>query len=131
MNKIINKILLPGEKFMPKLHLKQLGFTYRACEPFTKHRERIQKFRETGNLKHLYRNKLEKACFSHDATYSDTKDLAMRTISDKILKDRAYEIATNWKYDGYQRALASMVYTFFDKKTGSGVSEQLAEEFKN
>ena len=130
MNKIINKFLLTGDKFMPELHLKQPGFTYSACGPFTKHRERIQKFRETGNLKHLYRNELDKACFAHDAAYSDSKDLAKRTISDKILKDRDYEIARNCKYDGYQRALASMVYKFFNKKTKSVVSvnEQLAEE---
>ena len=102
MNKIINKFLLIGNKFMPELHLKQPGFTYSACEPFTKHRERIQKFRELGNLKHFYRNKLDKTCFAHDAAYSDSKDLAKRTISGKILKDRAYEIARNRNYDGYQ-----------------------------
>ena len=94
------------------------------------HRERIQKFRETGHLKHLYRNELDKACFAHDAAYSDSKDLAKRTTSEKILKDRACEIAKNRKYDGYQRTLASMVYKFFDKKAGVGVSviEQLADE---
>ena len=118
--------------------MKQPGFTYSACEQFTKHRERIQKFRETGNLKHLYRNGLDKACFAHDATYSDSKDLAKRTISDKIFKNRAYEIARNRGYDDYQRALASMFYKFFDKKAGSGaiatskaginVNEQLAQE---
>ena len=81
-------------------------------------------------LKYLYRNELDKACFAHDAGYSDSKDLIKRTTSNKILKDRAYEIARNCDYHGYQRALASMVYKFFDKKTGSGVSvnEQLAEE---
>ena len=56
---------------------------------------KVQKFRETGNLKYIYRNELDKACFSHDAAYSDSKDLAKRTVSDKILKDRAYEIAVN------------------------------------
>ena len=56
MNKIINRYLLTGDKFMPELHLKQPGFTYIACGPFTKHHERIKKFRETGNLKDLYRN---------------------------------------------------------------------------
>ena len=86
MNNIINNFLLTGDKFMPELHLKQPGFTYKACGPFTKHRERIQKFRETGNLKHLYRNKLEKACFALDATYSDSKDLAKRTVSDTSLE---------------------------------------------
>ena len=58
MNKIINRFLLPDDKFIPELHIKQPGFTHSACGPFTKHRERIQKFRETENLKHLYRNEL-------------------------------------------------------------------------
>ena len=74
MNKMINKFLLTGDKFMPELHLKQPGFTYRACGSFTKHHGRIQNFRETGNLKHLYRNELDKACFAHDAAYADCKD---------------------------------------------------------
>ena len=80
---------------MPELDFKQLGFTYIACGLFTKHCEKIQKFREKSNLKHLYRNKLDKACFAHDAAYSDSKYLAKRTISGKILKDRASEIARN------------------------------------
>ena len=92
MNKIINKFLLAGDKFMPELHLKQPGFTYRADGLFTKPCERIQKFREIVNLKHIYRNELDKACFAHDAAYSDIKDLAKRTISEKILRDTAYEI---------------------------------------
>ena len=106
------------------------GLIYSACGPVTKHLERIQKFRETGNLKHLYRNESDKAFFAHDAAYPDSNDLAKRTISDNILKDRAYKIARNRNYDGYQRELASMVYKVFDKKAGSGVSvnEQLAEE---
>ena len=96
----------------------------------TKHRERIQKFRETGHLKHLYRNELDKACFAHAVSYSDSKDLAKKIISDKILKDRAFVIARNRRYNGYQRTLASMVYKFSEKKTGSGVgvNKQLAEE---
>ena len=64
----------------------------------------------------MYRNELDKDCFAHDTTYSDSKDLAKRTISDKILKDRAYESARNRNYDGYERALASMVCKFFDKR---------------
>ena len=114
---------------MPILHLKQAGFTCSACGPYTKHCERIQKFRKTGNLKNFYRNKLDKACFPHDATYSESKDLVKRTTSDKILKDRAYEIARNCGYDLYQKALASMVSRFYDKKAGLGVSvnEQVAE----
>ena len=88
---------------------------------FTKHRERIHTFREIGNLKHLCRNELGKACFVHDAAYFDNKDLAKRTISDKILKDKAYKIPRYCPYNGYQRALLTMVYKFFDKETGSGV----------
>ena len=113
MNKIINKFLLTGDKFMPELHLKQPGFICRGCEPFTKHPARIQKLRETRKLKHLYINGLDKVCFARDAAYSDSKDLANRAISDKILEDRTYEIARNCEYDGYQRKLASMVYKFF------------------
>ena len=79
--------------------------------------------KEFKNLeKHLYRDELGKACFTHDASYSDNKDLAKRTISDTILKGRAYEIARNLKYDGYERALASIIYKFFDKKEGLGAS---------
>ena len=74
---------------------------YSACGPFTKYLERIKKFRKTGKLKHLYRIELDKACFARDATYSDSKDLAKRIISDKVLKDRPYEIARNPNYDGY------------------------------
>ena len=68
------------------------------------------------NLKHLYRNELDKACFGHDASYSDSKDLVKTTILDKILKGIAHETAWNCGYDGYQRALVSMIYKFFDKK---------------
>ena len=100
MNKIIiNKFLLTENKFMPGLHLKQPEFTYSGCGPLTKHRERIQKFRETCNLKHLYRNELDKSCFAHEAAYSDSKDLERRTISDKALRYRAYEIVRNRGYD--------------------------------
>ena len=87
MNKIINIFSLTGDKFIPELHTNQPIITYTACGSFTKHCERIQKFRETGNLKHLYRNELDKACFTHDAAYFAGKGLAKRTISDKILKE--------------------------------------------
>ena len=73
---------------MPDSHLKQLGFTYSPCGPFTKLHERIQKFRETYHLKHLYRNESDKASFAHDEAYNNNKDLEKSTISDKILKDR-------------------------------------------
>ena len=78
---------------MPQLHLKQPGFTYGACEPFPKHRERIQRLRETDNLKNLYKNEWDKTFFAHDAKYSDNKDLTKRTISDKMSKSiRKYNL---------------------------------------
>ena len=72
---------------MPELHLKQPEFTNSACGIFTKHCEKIPKFREIDNLKHFHRNELDKVCFTHDAGYCDSKDVAKITISDKILKD--------------------------------------------
>ena len=101
---------------MPEMHLKQPGFTYSACGPFTKNKERIQKFKETGDTSYIYKNELDKACFQHDMAYGDFKDIKRRTASDKILRNKVFNIAKNPKYDRYQRGLASMVYKFFDKK---------------
>ena len=98
------------------MHLKQPGFNYSACRPFTKNKERIEKFKETGDTSYIYKNKLDKACFQHDMAYGDFKDLKRRTASDKILRDKAFNIAKNPKYEGYQREPASIVYTFFDQK---------------
>ena len=119
MNEIVNTFLLVGDKFMPEMHLKQPGFTYSACGPFTKNKERIEKFMQTGNTNFIYRNELDKACFEHDMAYRQSKDLIKITQSDKVLKDKAFKIANNPKYDGYQSGLASMVYEFFDKKSAS------------
>ena len=122
MNEIVNKFFLAGDKFMPEMHLKQPGFTYNACGPFTNYKERIQKFKETGDRSYIFKNELHKECFQHDMAYGDFKDLKRRTASDKVLRDKAFNIAKNPKYDGYQRGLASMVYNFFDKNSsGSGI----------
>ena len=84
-------------------------------------KKELKKFKQTGDMRYIYRNELDKACFQHDSAYADHKDLINRTEADNVLRDKAYDIASNPKYDGYQRGLASMVYTFFDKKsTGSG-----------
>ena len=107
MSEIVNKFLLVGDKFMPEMHLKQPGFTYSTCG---------QKFMQTGNTDFFYKNELDKACFQHDMAYGKSKDLVKRTQSDKVLKDKAFKIASDPKYDGYQRGLASMVHKFFDKK---------------
>ena len=134
MNNVINKFLLAGDKFMPEMHLRQPQFTYSACGPFTKHKQRIQKFKETGDTNYIYKNELDKSCFAHDAAYSDSKDLTKITVADKILKNKAFDIAKDPKNDGYQRGLPSMVYKFFDKKSkGSGAklipeNEQLTNE---
>ena len=101
----MNKFLLVGDKFMPEMHLKQPGFTYSGCAPFTKNREIIEKFMQTGNTDLIYKNELDKSCFQHDMAYSKSK------------------------YDGYQRGLASIVYKFFDKKCSrSGVATSLANK---
>ena len=129
MNEIVNKFLLVGDKFMPEMHLKQPGFTYSACGPFTRNKEIIEKFMQTGNADFIYRNELDKVCFQHDMAYSKSKDLKKRTQSYKVLRDKAFKIASDPKYDGYQRGLASMVYKFFDKKSsGSGVVTKSATE---
>ena len=121
MDNVINKFLLAGDKFMAEMHLRQPRFVYSACGPFTRHKERIKEFKRTGDTHYIYRNELDKACFQHDSAYADHKDLINRTEADKVLRDKAYDIASNPKYDGYQRGLASMVYKFFDKKSmGSG-----------
>ena len=130
MNEILNKFLLAGDKVMPEMHLKQPGFTYSLVDHLLKTEKELK------NSSFIYKNELDKACFQHDMAYGDFKDLKRRTASDKILRDKAFNFAKNPKYHGYQRGLASMVYTFFDKKSkGRGVGNneinrnlQLAEE---
>ena len=112
MNESVNKFLLVGDKFMPEMHSKKLGFTYSACGPFTKNKQRIQKFMQTGNTDFIYNNELDKACFQHDMAHGKTKDFVKRTQSDKFLRDKVFKIASDPKYDGYQRELGSMVYKF-------------------
>ena len=82
---------------MPEMHLKQLGFTYSTCGPFTKNKERIEKFLQTGNTNFIYKNEPDKACFQNDMAYGKTKDLVNRTQSDKVLKDKAFKIASDQK----------------------------------
>ena len=128
MNNIINKFLLAGDKLMPEMHLRQPQFVYSACGPFTRHKERIKKFKQTADTRYIYRNDLDKACFQHDSAYADHKDLINRTKSDKVLRVKAYNIASNPEYDGYHRGLANMVYKCFDKKSmGSGIKKDTAK----
>ena len=127
MNNIINKFLLAGDKFMLEMHLREPQFVYSACGPFTRHKERIKEFKRTGDTRLLYRNELDKAYFKHNAAYTEYKDVENRLISDPKLKNSAYDIASNPKYDGYQRGLASMVYKFFDSYSGKGNAKHTAK----
>ena len=103
------------------MHLKQLGFTYSAGGPFTKSKERIQKFMQTGNTDCIYKNDLDRACFQHDMAYGKYKDLNKRIESDKVSRDESFKIASNPKYDGYHRGLVSMIYKFSNKNPQVGV----------
>ena len=134
MNEIVNKFLLIGDKFMPEMHLKQPGFTYSACSPFTKNKKGIQKFMQTGGNRYIYRNGLHKACFQHDMAYIRYKNLTKRTELERVFRDEAFKNANNPKYNGCKRRLPSMVYKIFDKKSaGGGIksipNQQLADEF--
>ena len=119
MSKTVNTFLVVGDKIMPKIHLRQPGFAYSACGPFTQNKERMQKFKEKGDSQYIYQNELDKPYFQHDMPYGDFKDLTRRRTYDKILLHKAFIIAKTRKYDEYQRGLASMVYKCFEKKTSS------------
>ena len=135
MNQIVNKVLLGRDKIIPEIDLKQPGFIYNACGPFTKNKQRIQKLMQTGDTNYIYKNELNKACFQHDMAYGDFKDLARRKQSDKVLKEKACVIANNPKYDGYQKGLASIRSISFltrNQLKGTGIksmpNQQLAIE---
>ena len=106
---------------MTEMYLRQPGFTYSACGSFTKKQRKNAKiYKETGDSQYIYQNELDKASFQHDMSYGDFENLTRRTTSDKILSDKALNIAKNPKYNRFQRGLASMVYKFFDKKVVGG-----------
>ena len=87
---------------------------------------------QTGNTIFIYRNELDKACFYRDMAYGKPKDPEKSTKLNKILRDKAFKIASDPKYDGYQRGLASMVYKFFDKKSsGSGITNESNYQLAN
>ena len=117
---------------MPEMHLKQPGFTYSACGLFTKNKQRIEKLMQTGNTNFIYINELGKACFQYDMAFGKSKDLVKRTKWDKVFKNKAFTIASNPKYEGYQRGLTSMIYNFFDKKSnGSGIAKESNYQLEN
>ena len=98
------------------MNLRQPKFTFSVCGPFTKSKERMQRFNETGDSRYIYENELDKVCFQHDMTYLYFKCLTRRTASDKILRDKEFDIVKNLKYDAYQRGLFSILFKTFDKK---------------
>ena len=118
---------------MPEMHLVDpIVKKYCARGPFTKHTQRIQDVLNTGKLSYTYKKHFDKACFQHDMAYNKFKDLEERTQSDIVLKNKALKIASNPKYNGYERGLASMVYKFFHKKSkGSGLKENQGNFLQN
>ena len=121
MNETVNEFLLVGDKFISQIHLKQPGFTYSVFGPFTKNKESIEKFMQTRNTDFIYKNDHDKVSFQHDMAYGKYKDLTKRTQSGKVLRNKAFEIQSNSKYDGYQRGLASIVCKFLIKNPLAGL----------
>ena len=99
------------------MYLRQPGLTYSACEPLKIKKEQKRKIKQTRDSRYIYQNKQDKVCFQRNVAYGDFKDLNRRATADKILRDKAFNIVKNPKYDGYQRWLASMVYKDFHKTT--------------
>ena len=101
MNELINRFLLAGDKFIAKMQLRQYAalnnipaFTYSACGPITKSKEKIRKCRETEDSRYIFQNQLDKACFHHDMVYGDFKVLPRRTASEKVLRDKSFNLLT-------------------------------------
>ena len=112
MNEIVNKFLLAGDNFMHEMHLRQPAFMYCDCGPFTKGKERTQKFKETGDSPYISQNELDTTFFQHGMAYGEFKDLPSTAAFDKVLCDKEFNIAKNPKNDVYQKGLASMVFKF-------------------
>ena len=115
MNEIVNELFSAGDKFMPKMHLRQPEFTYNACEPYTKYKESIQELQKSGDSRYVYQNELYKLCFEHNIAYGEFNFLPRRLVSNKVLCDKALHMIKNPKYDAYQCRLASIVYKFSNK----------------
>ena len=97
MNEIVNNFLSAGDKFTPEMHFRQLGFTYCTCGPFTKNKERIQKFKEQEIHDNFYHNELDKPCFKHNMAYGDFKELTKRTVRARILGNTVFNIAKKFE----------------------------------
>ena len=131
-----NSKQLVEDNIMLEMHLIPPRLNCSVCQRFSKNKEQIQKFKETGDSRYNYQNELGKPCFQHDMAYRDFKDLPRRTASDKVLRYKLLNIAKCSKCDWYQQGLASITYKSFEKKSSSsGVksefisNQELAEEF--
>ena len=125
MNAVASTTLLARHRFMLEMQLKHPGFTYCDPGPFIKNKERIKKIKKTNDSRHIFQNKLDKAWFQHDMAYENSKDLNRRTAAEKVLHNKAFDIAKNPKYDGYQHILASMVHKWFAKKTSGVIKNEV------
>ena len=115
MNETVNTFLLTEDKFVPEMNLGEPGFTYSVCGPSTKNKERIQKFKESGDSRYIYQNGLDKACYLHDMAYGDLSIYLAEQLLIKYYVIKRY-FAKNPKFDGNKMGFASMV---FDKKSTS------------
>ena len=116
MNEIVNTFLLAGEKIVPEMHVKQSVLTYSACGPFTKNKKKIDKIMQSRNTDFIYWNELDKACFQHDMAYGKSKDLAKRTQSDKVLRNKVFKIVSDAKYDDSNELHQQIITKFKEEK---------------
>ena len=128
MNEIANKFLLAGDKFIPEIRLRQPGFTYSACGPFTENEERIQKFKEARESRNSNQNELDKGCFQHDMVYGDFKDLPRRTDFVKLLRVKHLILLKIQNIMNINMNLLQWFITFLIKKSSVIKSEIMPNE---
>ena len=116
MNEITNKILSVRDELMPEMLLRKRGFTYSACGPFSKNKERIQKLKETRDSRYIYQKQTRQRRLFNMIWLREILRIYLKA-SYKVLHDKAFNFAKNLKYDRYQRGLASKVYNFFLQKS--------------
>ena len=117
---------------MPEIHLRQPRFTYSPYGPFTKNKKTIQKFKEMGDSKYIYQNKLDKTCIQHDVVQGGFKCSPRKTASDQILPDKAFNISKTLRHDVYQCRPSPMVYNFFDKRSAAtGAETRINSKYEN
>jgi hypothetical protein len=114
INKLVNNLPFEMHAWSPEVG------KYAACGPGSKTQERLDQYIKTGDTNHIFKNELDKACLYHDVAYGSNKDVPSRHIADKELMDRAIAIASDKTKNGYERALSSLLYKFFEKKIKMG-----------